>query len=508
MMTRSPFTATPAMRRLSPRLLPAAAAAAAAVLAGCATPQLHLSMEEPGEFKLTDVSKIAVLDFNSLPGDAFSGGEAADQATCALVQRAVCAALSGAGSWDVARLDVERVAAQFDRGIVPSRRFDAIVYGRVWWQFPPERHVMKPELFTLETKTRVAYTVPKVADVASSASGLAGSFSSLAGSVGGALGSLGSLGSAFGSARREPALPVESAEQPSQEQPQQQTEQKFVDLVTETRDELELVGHRSREATLMLALGIYRVRADGGLEKIADTFVVVDDGYSLDNGAYSSRPAAFGASGAADAPQKALQAGATVLPENAVTLPSELQAELALALRAATDVSRRIAPHKQTRVVTYSFSDGKILNLLRNAAYAAAEAYAVKSVRSALGAEVAAEVAPLQAYDPPAEGTVPHSDPEDAALVAVEDKAAAAAAADRLAAENDCAEALFALAVCQEATGRAEQALYTYRYVFSIEPDAASATGIARCLEEVSSAARIAEQSRSVRKASARASME
>lgn len=504
MMTRPPFPATPAMRRLFPSL-PHAAAAAAVVLAGCATPQLHLSMEEPGEFKLTDVSKIAVLDFNSLPGDVFSGGEAADKETCALVQRAVCAALSGAGSWDVARLDVERVAAQFDRGILPSRRFDAILYGRIWWQFPPERHVMKPALFTLETKTRVAYMAPKTADGMSSASGLGNPLASLAGSMSGALGSLGSLGSAFGSS---PRVPQATAEPENEKPPKQQEEQRFVDLVTETRDELALVGHRSREATLMLALGIYRVRADGGLEKIADTVLIVDDGYRLDNGVYSSCPASFGAFGAAVAPRKAPHGGETELPSNAITLPSELQAELSLALRAAADVSRRIAPHKRTQVVTYSFSDGKILHLLRNAAYAAAEAYAIRSVRVALGAEVAAEVAPLQAYDPPEEGSVPHSDPDDAALVAVEDRAAAVAAADRLVVKKGCAEALFALAVSQEATGRAEQALYTYRYVFSIEPDAASAAGIARCLEEVRSAARIAEQSRSIRKAGARASME
>ena len=146
-------------------------------------------------------------------------------------------------------------------------------------------------------------------------------------------------------------------------------------------------------------------------------------------------------------------------------------------------------------------------NLLQNRAWDAAEKYALRSVRTALGAEVAGKVAPLLDYGKP-DYEVPPSSPSDAEKVSVANEAEAIAAADRLVVKRDCTEALFALAVCQEATGRAEEALYTYRYVFRLSPDAASAEGIARCHEALGAAARIAEQKHSVRKAGRRASLE
>ena len=491
----------PAMKSLF-RLL---AAAAALLAAGCSTPVLRLTMNVPGEVKIPDTSKIAVLDFNSIPGDAFTGTGAADQQTCALVQRAVCAALSRSGAWDVSRLDVEAAVAKFDPAVLPSRRFDAVAVGRVWWQYPPETGGLEPRLFTLETKTRVSYVVPQ-APASSALSGGGSSLGSFNSRVSGINSTLGSLDSAFdtlfGSSDSSSSSTSRSLDTSSG--PKMAT----IDLTTEKKDVLEKVGHRTREATLMLALSIYRLRADGTITKVTDTFVELDQTFSLENGDYSSKTAAFGAPGANAAPPAAeKQEGVTELPATAATIPSDLQAKLMLAARAAEDLGRRIATHKAVRNIPYDFDDLKLLNLLQNRAWNAAEQYALKSIRTALGAEVAEHFAPLEAYPKP-DYEVPPSRKGDIEDVSVPVEAEAAAAAERLVAKRDALDALFGLAVCQEATGRAEEALYTYRCAFRIEPEEAFAQGIARCHEALGAAARIAEQARSVRKAGRRASLE
>ena len=478
----------------------ASAFAVGVLCIGCSTPSLPLSMEASGEFKLTEVSKIALIEFNTLPNDPFTGTSAADQATCALVQRAVSAAFSRSGMWKIARLDAEEVAGMLEPGVIPSRRFDAIAYGRVWWQYPDEYDSLKPEIFTLETKTRIKYRLPKEPSYSSSGSSSSGSgFFSTIGKINSTMKSIDSgFDNLFG----------ESSSSSSSLRSSLDSGYETVDLVTLTQDVLEMVGHRSREAMLMLALSIYRVSAKGVVEKIADTFVALDQTHLLENGQYESRDASFGAPGAGTgATAEKKQEGSTELPANVATIPSDLQAKLMLAARAAEDLGRRIAPHKVVRKVTFEFEDEKLLNLLRNRAYVAAEQYALRTIRFALGAEVADKVEPLIAYGKP-DYEVPPSSSGDIAKVSNPDANASVAAVERLVENNDCVEALFALAICQEATGRYDEALYTYRYVFRIAPEAAPAEGIARCHEALDAAARIAEQKRARIRAHRRASLE
>ena len=56
----------------------AVAAVVAGLIAGCSTPTIPVTMNVAGEIKLNGVSKIALADFNTLDGDAFSGAVAAD----------------------------------------------------------------------------------------------------------------------------------------------------------------------------------------------------------------------------------------------------------------------------------------------------------------------------------------------------------------------------------------------------------------------------------------------
>ena len=67
----------------------AVAAVVTGFIAGCSTPTIPVTMNVAGEIKLNGVSKIALADFNTLDGDAFSGAVAADAETCALVKSAV-----------------------------------------------------------------------------------------------------------------------------------------------------------------------------------------------------------------------------------------------------------------------------------------------------------------------------------------------------------------------------------------------------------------------------------
>ena len=475
------------MKRLRQYAAPALAALVFA--AGCTTPVLKLTMVESGEFKLSDISKIAILDFNSLPGDPFGNSVAADAETCGIMQRAVSAALSRSHTWEITRLDVEQAVAAFDPAILPKHRFDAIAYGRVWWQYPPERDLMKPALFTLETKTRVTYQVEVPVETAAAVNSIKELGASLS-----------SLKNAFKglSGVSQPAPQQATATAPATRQVK--LEERQVDLTTKTEDVLERVGHRSREAILMLALSIYRVRYDGRLEKLVDMFVADGQTYGLSNGDFESNLSSFGGGeGGKKAAAQEEQKGATAIPAHLTTIPPDMQAKLMLAVRAAEEIGRQIAPHKVVRIIPYSFSDAKLQKLLQNRAYMAAEQYALRSIRTALGAEVAAKVEPLMSYGKP-KYEVKSSPAADMEAVSGDEKSAAAAA-EKLAAKRGCAEALFALGICQEAGGRAEEALYTYRYVFRLDASPAAAEGIARCHEALGDAARIAEQSRSKKKA-------
>ena len=475
------------MKRLRQYAAPVLAALVFA--AGCTTPVLKLTMVESGEFKLSDISKIAILDFNSLPGDPFGNSVAADAETCGIMQRAVSAALSRSHTWEITRLDVEQAVAAFDPAILPKHRFDAIAYGRVWWQYPPERDLMKPALFTLETKTRVTYQVEVPVETAAAVNSIK--------ELGASLSSLKNAFKGLGGVS-QPAPQQATATAPATRQVKLVERQ--VDLTTKTEDVLERVGHRSREAILMLALSIYRVRYDGRLEKLVDMFVADGQTYGLSNGDFESNLSSFGGGeGGKKAAAQEEQKGATAIPAHLTTIPPDMQAKLMLAVRAAEEIGRQIAPHKVVRIIPYSFSDAKLQKLLQNRAYMAAEQYALRSIRTALGAEVAAKVEPLMSYGKP-KYEVKSSPAADMEAVSGDEKSAAAAA-EKLAAKRGCAEALFALGICQEAGGRAEEALYTYRYVFRLDASPAAAEGIARCHEALGDAARIAEQSRSKKKA-------
>ena len=62
---------------------------AVSMITGCRTATVPVEVTVPGEFNLSGVSKIAMVDFNSLPDDPISGIYSADKETRSIVQKMV-----------------------------------------------------------------------------------------------------------------------------------------------------------------------------------------------------------------------------------------------------------------------------------------------------------------------------------------------------------------------------------------------------------------------------------
>ena len=506
-----------------------AAAVGAAVICGCSTPTIPVTMNVAGEIKLTGVSKIALVDFNSMPDDPFTGKVAADAETCALVQRTVASAFYKTPTYQVANLtDEEAIAAA--QGSLPDKRFDAIVCGRLWWQITPETDGEYVRQFTLDSWENVPYKqkvmgkeVPMIAKV-----------------------------------------------------------------VTQKKDVLRLLKYRTRSAALMLSLAFYRVDGNGGISKIVDTYQVTEQGFTLMNGemktdvavvgmkndgavarlqktgkdddaktayeemfgepkgllagavggaaanaagqaaggALGGLSAGFGGLGsaiggaAADAvkevkPKEAKPAkkakvdanGKVILSQETVTMPTELQAKLMLAAKLSDEIAAKVAPTEVTfespwmdKVILWFFEkrfDAKLTELLKNRAWDATRQYAAFKIRQAVGKELSEQIASIK--DVPATYPVAKSEEsfkEDEAEDMTE-----------YFVDEDVPTYLYALAIAQEASGDAFAALDTYTEAFNMKPTKETALGISRCNMSIGQAKRVNETNKAKNKASKKAKL-
>ena len=456
------------------------------------------------------MSKIALLEFNTLPDDPFAGVSAADEPTRELVRRAVAASFYATPMYDVVDLDAERQIAAADATVIPDKRFDAVVFGRLWWQETPETDGEEPRVFRLETWRMMPYTIKTKV-----------------------------LG-------KEVVTPAKAR------------------VTVRTDEEMRMVPYRSRHAALMLALSIYRVGANGELDKIVDTYQVTDRGFVLANGTLGTPDATFGperrdaaakhkqaekpekeggswgafgtqllgeavavgqkigsdvektmgakAAGKDDSTAPAVDGdhdstGKVVLPAVSATIPTDLQARLILAAKLSGDLARRIAPTKETFDVPYEFDDPKLAALLREGAYGAAERYAVRAIWEAVGRELGYRIGPLESYRRPGY-RIPPTSADDRKRVFHRKRGFQQDRFDELLLDRGGDQLLFALGLCQEATGRADEAIYAYRAAFDLNPDQSPAQGIARCRIALGSAARVQEQAKEAKKASKKARLD
>lgn len=437
-----------------------AAVSAISLMTGCRTVTVPVSVTAPGEFNLTGVSKIALVDFNSIPDDPLSGVYAADKETISIVQRMVASSFYKTPMYHIADLDLEKeIAAKHSAGL--AHRFDAILYGRLWWQVSPERRGTYPHVFTLKTWRNVKYDT--------------------------------------------------GMKNPLSGEPIYQT----AEVVQNTRDVLQTLYYRTWNASLMLSLTLYRVDKDGKLEKITDTYAVASQDFQVNNGVFSTKylPIGLNEESRSDRLKESTEkksffdslanafgnkenSGSNKLEmvQNTTSIPTELQMKLMLSKELVSILGKKISPSQVVFNVRGRFNDDKLVNLLKNGAFKAAKEYIVYKVRQELGNGISDKIDPVANYDIP-RYLVPKADPEK---ISDEDVKEAA---------DDYRDYLYALGVCEEATGQFEQALYTYRYVFGLSPESEYANGISRCLFALGMNARVKENVKAQKAAERKSSL-
>ena len=84
---------------------------AVSTITGCRTASIPVEVTVPGEFNLSGISKIAIVDFNSVPGDPVAGVYAADKDTMSIVQRMIATTFCKGKMYQIANLDIEKEIA-------------------------------------------------------------------------------------------------------------------------------------------------------------------------------------------------------------------------------------------------------------------------------------------------------------------------------------------------------------------------------------------------------------
>ncbi|MDK2955713.1 MAG: hypothetical protein PWQ57_1209 [Desulfovibrionales bacterium] len=196
---------------------------------GCVQ-KVKIKMLQPGELKLSGVSKIALLSFNSIKPDVAMGSFAADRRTCELARQTVADVLSSEPHYQLVDLDVERSIARINSAARPESRLDAVLYGRVWWQVSDENKNFEPAKINLR-----AWTVRKYV---------------------------------CGHTDGKPVYCT-------------------AELTTKRWDEFYQSKYRAVTASLMLGLSLYRVDKNGRVAKVAHTFVIAKRPAMMFNGEYS-----------------------------------------------------------------------------------------------------------------------------------------------------------------------------------------------------------------------------
>lgn len=433
---------------------------AVSVMTGCRTASIPVAVTVPGEFNLSGVSKIALVDFNSMPDDPVTGVYAADKETMSIVQRMVSSTFYKSKMYQVANLDIEKeIAAKHSPKL--ANRFDAVLYGRLWWQVSPEYRNTYPKVFTLETWKNVKYDT--------------------------------------------------GAKNPLTKEPIYAT----AHVTQNMKDVLETLYYRAWNANLMLSLTLYRLDKNGKFEKITETYAVASQNFLLDNGKFETVYAPIGANnndrasrlkastekkstfGSLFSNEKKAKdvSGKFVVVQQSATIPTELQAKLMLAGQLSSELGKKLSPSEIIFNIPCNFNDDKLFNLLKDGAFKAAKEYIVFKVRKDLGNGIANKIDPVACYEMP-KNLVAKADEKK---ITDEDVAEGA---------KDSKDYLYALGVCEEATGQYEQALYTYRYAFNLIPSKEYALGISRCLFALGMNDRVQEKAKAQKAAGKKANLQ
>lgn len=531
----------------------AVAGVAAAIVAGCSTPTVPITMNVSGEIKLNGVSKIALADFNSLPGDPFTGTMAADAETCALVKRAVASAFYKSPMYQIVDMDIEK-DINAENEALPKKRFDAVVYGRLWWQTTPESSGQYPHKFTLESWNNVPYT------------------------------------------KKDPLTGKEV--------------QLIAKVTTQRKDVLKILDYRVRNATLMLTLSIYRLEKSGDIVKITDTYQVTNQGFTLMNGEMKLDCASVGikddnavsrlqATGKderkttayedmfvpkqmtlADAGKALADAGGAmvsgltagvgglgggllggkkeetaekkeetkkdgrkvdangklILTQESLSMPTELQAKLMLASSVSQSLAAKLAPSKATFDVSADLGDDRLVNLLKNGAFKSAKEYSLYMLRQKMGKQICDKLVRfLPEFAEPCSYPVPDSSEKiesfnealvdellkgdfniyfyslgvaHEAAIALEDSAVYMDKMVSYLSKQDLDIYFYALGICNEAMQNMDDAMEYHRFAFNVKPSMDYALGISRVYLAMGESARVQQSQKALKKAAKKAKLD
>jgi len=432
-------------------------------IVSCAPPTTKVSMRVPGELNLKGVSKIAIIGFNTIDESAELGKFAADGSTLALAKGAVEDVFYREPCYSVVDLEVEKYIKRNMRNVkTPEQKFNALLYGKVWWQLGKEHRNILPSKVTLTEW---------------------GTEQKRCGEVSG--------------------KPIYC--------PHRYT-LKTKEVVVEEK-------YRAVDATLMVSLSIYSTDLqDRSIKKITQTFEVAKREAIIKKGEFNVASEIVGFTENKDklATLKAQETpmfgfiskslglqkegkkvtGDLTVSEKLLTIPTSLEAKTVMLDSVIGQFNKAVAPHREDIPVLLKTNDRKITELILYSAYNSARKYIVETVLSG-GSDKAAQVF---YEDPSPEGFV------EAATTAMKDRRKAVfekeqaqkAEKDRQAYKEPDAKKLqeevekflkdnidyfYSYALAEEAIGNYTRALSIWRFAFGYRPTTQEfADGIGRCM--------------------------
>lgn len=458
--------------------------AALCVISGCAQ-KVRINIYQPGELKLTGLSKIAVLPFNSIKTNIKAGKLSADSQLCSLARRCITDSLYKEPFFQLVDLDLENDLTKINSRAKPNNRLDGILYGQVWWQISNEYENYTPSKMNLRTQTAVRYVCGTNDD---------------------------------GSARYCTRI-----------------------LTTKTWDEFYKSHYRVVTASLMMSLSVYRLDRNGKVEKIAQVFEIGRKPALIENGEFVTKEELIGFKKDGDRSITLKQSDgfnfttlSTILGLTAKSkeksalnkdvtnknesIPAPLNMENCLSQTVAGRLKSVIQPHSEEFEVVMHGKDKKTQTLFITEAYRGLTKYlALKIadknidladellddltfddvVQKALLRKMKAEYAASQADLPEAEKT-PFVAPS-------KDELAEEARSDLSGMTND----IYNIGLAFEGLGNFDKALEIYRYGFENyeNTDQDMADGIGRCSLALDMANRVDEEDFAAKTAKRKARM-
>ena len=419
-------------------------------ISGCTVTKVPVEVTMPGQLKLDGISKVAIIDFNSIPNDPLTGAYCADKNTVKMTQKMIAGNFYKNKFYKVTSLDIESLIKKGHPNTAIINRFDALIYGRVWWQVSPQIKGTYPKVFTTKAWNKVKYKSGEYNGKASYST---------------------------------------------------------TKVTRYTDDVLAMIPYRMWNVNLMLSLTLYRLSSQGQLEKLTEVYSVANQDFIIDNGKFKEKhqTLAFKTHKNIDVIKKLTEDGGFLektaknkdlsgefkLTQVRKTIPTTLEGKIILNEKLAKSLISKISPSKVVFNIKIDFDDEKLYELLKNRAYFAARRYIFNAALADNDFEAAERFRELE-FEKACEVLVQKSDKG----ISAEDLADASRGM-----MEDKIELVYALGICEEALGDFEKALYAYRYAFKVEPQKEFALGISRCLLALGMKNRLDEQSRAKLKA-------